>query len=285
MKWFVDRLQFVRDFVAIPQILTLILVIDVFAYFAGLLYWYGNVMASPHTPMWAWPFIPDCPLFGLASGMGLLMVTARAYWREESQVRAQRVLMIVAGVSILLTLSTYLPVAPRGWVEQRSMLAVWTLVLLLTGLLFRQAPNWLLGVFAFGAIKYGIWTVTAWLVFWRNTALIFGTPLFTSDSVLMTVTHLGLIAQGILLLSYFRPNLTAALVSFGWFALSDFMDYGLGFYPSLPLQFIPLAIMQWSTITVTFLLSGGYLWFGLTTRERSAGEEAQQGGVVRVVTR
>jgi hypothetical protein len=43
----------------------------------------------------------------------------------------------------------------------------------------------------------------------------------------------------------------AALV---WFGLSDFVDYGLGFYPAIPEQLISLVIVQWSTITVTLLL-------------------------------
>ena len=64
--------------------------VDVIAYFGGLLYWYGYVMSQPDTPMWAWPFIPDCPLFGLLGGLGLLMVTARRYWSEAAQARGQR---------------------------------------------------------------------------------------------------------------------------------------------------------------------------------------------------
>ena len=76
----------------------------------------------------------------------------------------------------------------------------------------------------------------------------------------MTITHLGLIAQGILLLTYFRPTWLAALVTFGWFGLSDFVDYGLGWYPPLPLQWIPLPVMQWSTVAMTFLLSGLLFW-------------------------
>lgn len=269
--------QQLHNLVAVPQMLALILVIDVVAYFGGLLYWYGYVMADSATPMWAWPFIPDCPLFGLLGGLGLLVVTARDYWSAGARFRAQRYLLAGAAVSLLLWLSTYLPGASQGWSQQGAMLGLWGWVLLLVGLLFHRAPSWLLGLFAFGQIKYGIWTVTAWLLFWQNTAAVNGSPLFTFESVFMTIMHIGLVAQGLFLLSYFRPNLTATVVSFGWFALSDYIDYGLGFYPAIPEQFIPLSVMKWSTIAVTFALSACYLWIALKDKFGTRPEEAREG--------
>ncbi len=274
MKWLASLIRWLQNLAATAPILTLIIVIDGVAYFGGLLYWYGSVMAAPGTPMWAWPFIPDCPLFGLLGGLGLLMVTANWFWSEGDQAKGQRYLAVVAGISTLFWLSTYLPNMALAWQSQGAMLAVWSWFLLIGAIFFRQAPAWLLGLFAFGQIKYGIWTITAWLVYWRNTALAYGAPDFSFDSVFMTLTHIGLCAQGIFLLTYFRPNWAAVLVSFGWFALSDFMDYGLGFYPSLPLEFIPLAIMQWSTIAVTIGLSALYL--GLSRIPATAGLAGQQ---------
>jgi uncharacterized membrane protein YpjA len=260
MRWLTTQTHRLQAWVALPPLLALILVVDVAAYFGGLLYWYGYVMAQPLTPVWAWPFIPDCPLFGLLGGLGLLIVTAQRFWPDGTQRRSQQQLLILGGVSALLWLSTYLPGVPTGWIMQRAMLAVWAWALLLCGALFNQAPAWLLAIIAAGQIKYGVWTVTAWLLFWQNTAAEFGAPLFTFDSVFMTITHLGLIAQGVLLLTYFRPTRIAALAAFAWFALSDFVDYGLGWYPSIPLRWIPLAVMQWSTIAMTFLLGGLLFW-------------------------
>ncbi|MEZ4733829.1 MAG: DUF1405 domain-containing protein [Caldilineaceae bacterium] len=258
------QIRRLQRFAATAPILTLLIVVDVAAYFGGLLYWYGFVMGSPWTPVWAWPFIPDCPLFGLLGGLGMLMVTAAWFWSEAAQVKARRYLAILAGISMLLWLSTYLPGVSMAWKWQGAMLGVWSWSLILGALFFQQAPPWLLGIFAFGQIKYGIWTITAWLVYWRNTALVYGVPDFSFDSVFMTITHIGLVAQGLFLLTYFRPTTTTALVSFGWFALSDFVDYGLGFYPGLPLRFIPLPIMQWSTIAVTVGLSLTYWWLSRT---------------------
>jgi uncharacterized membrane protein YpjA len=265
INWLSIQIRRLQALAATAPLLTLIVVVDIAAYIGGLLYWYGYVMANPRTPLWAWPFIPDCPLFGLLGGMGMLMVTARWFWSEANQAQAHRYLAVLAGISTLLWASTYWPGVAMAWQQQGAMLAVWSWSLLVGALFFRQAPAWLLGIFAFGQIKYGIWTVTAWLVYWRNTALFYGAPDFSFDSVFMTLTHIGLFAQGVFLLTYFRPTWVTALVSFGWFALSDFVDYGLGFYPGLPLQFIPLPIMQWSTIAVTFGLSAIYLWLSQTT--------------------
>lgn len=272
MKWLSDLFNWGHTVVARPGIFAAILAVDVLAYFGGLLYWYGGFMIQPlypllpgiapqmTKPIWTWPFIPDCPLFGLLGGLGLLLVTAHTFWSAGAQAQTQRYLLVMGGGSLLLWLSTYLPGVPTGWADQSAMLALWSGSLLLAGALFQQTPAWLLAIFAAGQIKYGVWTITAWLLFWRNTALDFGSPLFTFDSVFMTITHIGLVAQGILLLTYFKPTWTAVIVTFAWFALSDFMDYGVGVYPPLPLRYIPLSIMQWSTIAVTFLLAGLFWW-------------------------
>src|SRR3954453_9835489 len=81
-----------KQYLENPQLLTLLVVLDLAAYFAGLIFWYGSVMTDPATPMWAWPFIPDCPLFGLLGGLGLLMVIARSRWSEPAQKQGQRLM-------------------------------------------------------------------------------------------------------------------------------------------------------------------------------------------------
>ena len=263
MNWLLKQLRVLQPIVGRPPLLALIILVDVVAYFGGLLYWYGPVMADPATPLWTWPFIPDCPLFGFLGGLGLLMVTARTFWSEPAQLTAQRWLWGAAILSTGVWLSTYLSGAPAGWQGQSALWGLWAWVMIVGAIFFRRAPRWLLTIFALGQIKYGVWTVTAWLLFWRNTALAFGAPLFTFDSVFMTLTHIGLIGQGLLLLTYFRPNVTAALAAFAWFGFSDFVDYGLGYYPAIPEIFIPLRAMQWSTIGMTFLLAGWSLWTAL----------------------
>ncbi len=254
--------RFIRSFqpfVEQQAILTIIVIVDVFAYFAGLLYWYGYVMADPLVPMWAWPFIPDCPLFGLLGALGLLMVIAKKRWTEAGQTQGQRWVVILGGVFGVLWLTTYIAAAPIWWQQQASMIGLAAWVLILAGLLFKQAPNWLITLFAFGQILYGIWTVSVWLIFWYNTNALLGAPLFTLDSIVMTIAHLGLIAQGIFLLSYIKPSVGSIGIAFLWFALSDYVDYGLGYYPGLP-DIIPLPLIQWGTIAMTFVLPLLFLW-------------------------
>lgn len=258
--------HWLQRLVARPSILGIILFVDVAAYFAGLLYWYGVVMSSPTTPIWAWPFIPDCPLFGLLGGLGLMMVVAQREWSQRAQSLAQRWLLVVGAAFTFFWLLGYLPEMATLWRQLGAMFAVFGGSLLLVGVFFRRPPIWLLSLIAFGQIKYGLWTITAWLLFWRSTAQIFGSPLFTPDSVLMTITHIGLAAQGIFLLTYFRPDVKGAVICLVWFGLSDFVDYGLGWYPAIPLQFIPLSVMQWSTIAVTILLSATFLFLGLSSQ-------------------
>jgi uncharacterized membrane protein YpjA len=196
------------------------------------------------------------------------------------------VLRLLAVVSIAIWFSTYLPGAAAGWAALAAMWAVWSGALLVAAVWFRQASPWLLGLFAFGQIKYGIWTITAWLLYWRSTAALFGSPHFSPDSILMTVTHIGLVAQGVFLLFYFRPSLGAAAAGLIWFGLSDYVDYGLGFYPAIPQQFIALDVMQWSTIVVTGLLAGLYVLLSIWSRGkpgRSKLRSLPRNGVGRAV--
>lgn len=264
-QWTIQRL---RAWVALPHLLAVVVVSDIAAYVAGLLFWYGDVMADPATPWWAWLFVPDCPFFALLGGMGLLMAVAHKHWPPAVQARGRRWLAGAALLSLPVWLSTWWPAAPNGWAAQNAMLAVWTFSLAVGAIWFVRPPAWLLGIFAFGQIKYGIWTITAWLLYWESTARTFGAPHFSFDSIAMTVTHVGLAAQGLLLLSYFRPTWSAAAASLLWFGVSDFVDYGLGYHPAIPEFLIPLAAMQWSTIAVTALLGGWYVWMAWRGKSR-----------------
>lgn len=266
MQWsLLYWLRSLRAFVARPAVLSLLITIDVAAYFGGLLYWYGGYIAETAPPIWAWPFIPDCPLFGLLGGLALLMVTSRTFWGEAARRRASRALVVLGIVIGALWLSTYLSVASPRWAMQSAMLALCSWSLLLFGLTFTIWPRWLLLITALGSIKYGIWTVTAWGLYWQNTAFYLGTPLVTFESLFMTLTHIGMIVQGLFLLLYFKPTRVAAFVALFWLALSDFVDYALGYHPPIyvPDLFIPLPILQWSTIGVTVLLGAWSFWQGL----------------------
>ena len=166
-----------HDVIANPGVLALIVAVNAAAFFGGLVLWYGYVMASPETPAWVWPFVPDCPLFGLLGALALLMVTARDYWTPATQAQAQRTVYAVAVVSGLACLYAFGPWAGVDFVRLRATLALWTASVVLCAVFFRKAPAWLLAIIAFGQIKYGIWTITAWSLFWHNTAAVMGSPL------------------------------------------------------------------------------------------------------------
>lgn len=272
----------VRRTLALPPLLTLILALDALGYAAGMTGWYGPVLSQADTPVWAWPFIPDCPLFGLLGGLALVLVVARD-WPAARRRQAQTALLAGGGVALALAFAYGFEWLPGDPAFLRNMAALWGLLgasLLLCGVCFRRPPAWLLCIIAAGQIKYGLWTITAWLLWWRNTAALYGAPLVTAESVLMTVAHVGLALQGLVLFAWFRPTVGGALAVLGWFTLSDLVDYGpaawgLGWHPGVP-AILPLRFIRNSTVIVTWLLSAGLLVAGLwPPRARAAGAAPQ----------
>lgn len=255
-----------------PVILTLVLVADLLGFVGGLIYWYGQQL--PATPAWSWPFVPDCPLFGLVGGLALLTVIASG-WSPTARREGRLVLTGLGGLALALVVLATLTggrASELGWARwlglYNSMFALLALLCLLFAAFWERTPNWLLSLASMGQIKYGIWTVVAWVVFWINSR-----GNFTFESLFMTATHLAMIGQGLILLAYFRPTSGGALIAGGWFLLSDFVDYGLGFYPRLP-RLIPLSIMQWHTIVATFGLTGIF-WRSSQERGLRVAKEAK----------
>ena len=108
-----------------------------------------------------------------------------------------------------------------------------------------------------GLIKYGLWTITVWVIFWSA-----GYPA-TTESVLMTIAHVGMALEGVMLAS-FLTNLRwrDILITCGWFFLSDWVDYGLGFRPRMA-PGVSETFMMWEMIAATALLSlflGWMVW-------------------------
>lgn len=271
-----------------PAALTVIVAICTLAYGAGVLWWYGPQLNDVATPVWAWPFVPDCPLFGLLGGLALLQNVAQRRWSRAAR-RRLRLWMVCLGVAAL-ALGGLAGLGALPWVAEgaRAQAALWTLagasLLLVASLPGR--PLWLAGVAAVliaGQIKYGFWTLTLWGLFWRNTALLYGAPLISAEGVLMVIAHIALMAQGFVLWSRLpaalhqaeaeqpRPRspahaartwAVAALSVLVWFALSDFIDYALGFHPAVH-QLVALQAMRDSTRGATLFLSAVFLLMAL----------------------
>ncbi len=104
---------------------------------------------------------------------------------------------------------------------------------------------------AMGLIKYGVWTCTVWLAYWAQTQDFF------LLSVAMFVTHIGLIAQGIVLLLLTEKwSIRDALPAFAYYIVADVVDYGLGHHPTHPFE-VSAALVQWHTVAMTWLLGLG----------------------------
>jgi len=118
---------------------------------------------------------------------------------------------------------------------------------------------------AFGLIKYGVWTVLVWIVYWINTR-----GDFTAESVIMALAHTGMVLEGLFLLSFLKMNVPTVLLCAFWFGLSDWMDYGpFETYPHFPTAIIPFGLIKWHTIAVTISMTALYAY--LAWRQKAAG--------------
>jgi uncharacterized membrane protein YpjA len=134
-----------------------------FAFVFGTAGWYGRFFGEVQAPLWAYPFIPDCPLAALLFGAAVLLMH----------------------------------------LGRRSNLL-----------------NQLAAVFC---VKYGVWTMTFWALYWAITGDVELSSLFSGP--VMFVTHLGLTIMGLLLLQYVQPSVRDSALVLAWFVLSDLVDY------------------------------------------------------------
>jgi uncharacterized membrane protein YpjA len=158
----------------------------------GIVWWYGWMIVE--SPLWAFPFIPDCPLAALGGSVALLALRANKRW------------------SVLYALV------------------------------------------AFACIKYGAWTVAFWLRHWSNAG-----PVLPMQIVLF-VSHIGLLTEGLL----FVPRIGALAMwkrwaVIGWFALSVFVDYGLGYHPPIFDARVTPTFLFWLAAVLTLVLGAGLL--------------------------
>jgi uncharacterized membrane protein YpjA len=179
---------------------TLIL-INVLSFFAGIVFWYGSQL--PDSPIWFWPFIPDCPQFALMFAIVLL-----------------------------------------SWLVERR----WYLFEVVT---------------AYGLILYGTWTVFVWVVYWSQTGD------YHAISLVMAASHVGLAAQGIMLLPALRITIVNVGAAIGWFCLSAFVDYGLGYHPALP-RLVSLDLVRNQTLLMTGLLAVLFILMLVASDKRAA---------------
>jgi len=166
----------------------------------GGLYWYSDQLAT--SPLWAWPFIPDCPLAALLGSLTLLALWARQRW------------------------------------------------------------PFFFAFTAFACMKYGIWTMAFWLKEWSGSMLLY------DIGVILFVTHIGLFIEGLLFVPHIGPlSLPKRLVIIAWFALSVFVDYGLGYHPQLT-GYVPVQFVFQVATGATALLGSGLLLLPYSLSEK-----------------
>lgn len=126
-------------------------------------------------------------------------------------------------------------------------------------LILRRKPGWpwLNALAAFGNIKYGLWTVIFWTLYWLG-----GGPM-TFMGIAMTFTHLGMALGGVYLLGYSRVRLWYVLALGTWFFLNDWGDYGpLDLHPGLPAD----ALIQTMAMVAVATTLGLTVIFAVYTR-------------------
>jgi len=124
-----------------------------------------------------------------------------------------------------------LPLIRRGQGGGRSLLATWAV---------------------FSNVKYGLWTVVFWLLWWL------GPGTFTLESVTMFFTHGAMVIMGASLLLFYRPKVWQVFTVTAWFALNDYLDYWEGIAPTVPAG-VSLETLKIEQVIVTTLLMVGLL--------------------------
>ena len=121
-----------------------------------------------------------------------------------------------------------------------------------------------------GLIKYGLWTITVWVLFWGAGYRA------TTESVVMTAAHVGMLLEGVMLASFLRRlRWRDVAIAGAWFFLSDWVDYGLGFRPRMA-PGVSERFMMWEMILASAALTlflGWLVW--RRKRQRAAQMERQ----------
>ncbi len=86
------------------------------------------------------------------------------------------------------------------------------------------------GIFLWGnlsAIKYGLWAAIININYWQLTSI------FTWENWMLTLSHIGMAAEGLLLLLILPVRRRNVIWVAVWFALNDGLDYLINLHPYL----------------------------------------------------
>lgn len=194
---------------------------------------YRSLCRFVRNPAVAWPLISFNVFAAIIGGV---------YWYGSDLLRTPWWALIFVPDCPLFTL--FFAIALAGIVLGRN----WNLFNVLT---------------AVGMVKYGIWTVTVWALFWSAGYM----P--TPESIIMTLAHIGMILEGVVLAGFVVNVRWRHVLAVGvWFSLSDYVDYGLGFRPRMA-PGVSESVMMWEMILATAVATAYYGWRAWTRGKQS----------------
>jgi uncharacterized membrane protein YpjA len=98
-------------------------------------------------------------------------------------------------------------------------------------------------------IKYGIWTVITLILYWNyyvaNETL----------GILTLVLHVGMVAEGIILIPRIRPDKYNGAIILALLLLNDFFDYFLGTHPVIPPEHVAFLMYESFVSSILITLS------------------------------
>ncbi len=121
----------------------------------------------------------------------------------------------------------------------------------LIGVWLGKRWTWFYALAAFACIKYGVWTINFWLRDWS----VGGNPQWLE--ILLFVSHIGLLVEGLLFVpqsySLAFPKRFAVV---GWFLLSVYVDYALGYHPPLTPD-VTVHYIFWNALIISLIIGVG----------------------------
>lgn len=109
----------------------------------------------------------------------------------------------------------------------------------------------------FWLIKYGIWAVII-----NIDVAVSYTDLFSTENLLLAISHAGMALEGFLFLRYLKFKSFDLIIISLWLIINDFMDYVLNLHPYL-FDDAQLRLARFSAISLSILLilAGFYLLY------------------------
>ena len=148
-------------------------------------------------------------------------------------------------------------------------------------LAYHRGRRWhLLGLLAAAtSVKYGLWTMVYWtLDIYRGGPVSF-------EAVTMSLTHLALLVQGLMLSMFLRYRLVPVVLASLFLVANDLVDYVAGRYPRLP-ETVSVKEMMFVAVLATAAIIVFWLTMTWVSARRARGERraTRAGGSARRAT-